>query len=96
MNPPRVDFYQRHGWRGARALSRLVVEARNAGLLLILDAKRADVGEPVMGTSPRGGTSQRERRGKSRAQADRKADENDHLADDHASDRLPIAAESNL
>jgi orotidine-5'-phosphate decarboxylase len=41
---PQSAFYERHGWRGARALSRLVLEARSAGLLVILDAKRGDVG----------------------------------------------------
>lgn len=41
---PQSAFYERHGWRGMRALSRLVAEARRAGLLVILDAKRGDVG----------------------------------------------------
>lgn len=41
---PQSAFYERHGWRGARALQRLAVEARQAGLLVILDAKRGDVG----------------------------------------------------
>lgn len=37
-------FFERHGWKGVRALSRLVAAAREAGLLVILDAKRGDVG----------------------------------------------------
>ena len=37
-------FYERHGWRGFRTLQRLIAEARSAGLLVILDAKRGDVG----------------------------------------------------
>jgi orotidine-5'-phosphate decarboxylase len=41
---PQSAFYERHGWQGFRTLSRLVAEARNAGLLVILDAKRGDVG----------------------------------------------------
>lgn len=41
---PQSAFYERHGWRGIRALSRLVDDARGAGLLVILDAKRGDVG----------------------------------------------------
>ena len=41
---PQSAFYERHGWRGIRALSRLVAEARSAGLLVILDIKRGDVG----------------------------------------------------
>jgi orotidine-5'-phosphate decarboxylase len=41
---PQSAFYERHGWRGIRTLGRLVADARQAGLLVILDAKRGDVG----------------------------------------------------
>lgn len=41
---PQSAFYERHGWQGVRALSRLVAEARDAGLLVIVDAKRGDIG----------------------------------------------------
>ncbi len=41
---PQAAFYERHGWRGFRTLQRLVTEARAAGLLVIVDAKRGDVG----------------------------------------------------
>lgn len=41
---PQAAFYERHGWRGIRALARLIEEARAAGLLVVLDAKRGDVG----------------------------------------------------
>ena len=41
---PQSAFYERHGWAGVRALARLVVECRDAGLLVLLDAKRGDVG----------------------------------------------------
>ena len=41
---PQAAFYERHGWRGVRTLARLIDEARGAGLLVILDAKRGDVG----------------------------------------------------
>ena len=41
---PQAAFYERQGWRGIRSLSRLVADARSAGLLVILDAKRGDVG----------------------------------------------------
>lgn len=41
---PQAAFYERHGWRGVRALTRLIDEARSAGLLVVLDAKRGDVG----------------------------------------------------
>jgi orotidine-5'-phosphate decarboxylase len=37
-------FYERQGWRGFRTLQRLIAEARSAGLLVIVDAKRGDVG----------------------------------------------------
>jgi orotidine-5'-phosphate decarboxylase len=41
---PQSAFYERHGWRGIRTLQRLMAEARSAGLLVILDVKRGDVG----------------------------------------------------
>jgi orotidine-5'-phosphate decarboxylase len=41
---PQAAFYERHGWRGVRALTRLIDEARRTGLLVVLDAKRGDVG----------------------------------------------------
>ncbi len=44
MVKPQSAFYERHGWRGVRTLQRLVASAREAGLLVILDIKRGDVG----------------------------------------------------
>ncbi len=41
---PQSAFYERHGWRGIRALTRLAASARQAGILVILDVKRGDVG----------------------------------------------------
>jgi orotidine-5'-phosphate decarboxylase len=41
---PQSAFYERHGWRGVRALTRLTETARAQGLLVILDVKRGDVG----------------------------------------------------
>lgn len=41
---PQAAFYERHGWRGIRSLTRLIDEGRSAGLLIVLDAKRGDVG----------------------------------------------------
>jgi orotidine-5'-phosphate decarboxylase len=41
---PQSAFYERHGWRGIRALTRLAQAARSAGILVILDVKRGDVG----------------------------------------------------
>ncbi len=41
---PQSAFFERHGWRGVRTLQRLTEDARDAGLLVILDVKRGDVG----------------------------------------------------
>jgi orotidine-5'-phosphate decarboxylase len=41
---PQSAFFERHGWRGIRTLQRLTGSAREAGLLVILDIKRGDVG----------------------------------------------------
>jgi orotidine-5'-phosphate decarboxylase len=46
---PQAAFFERHGWRGIRTLSRLLDEARSAGLLVVLDAKRGDVGSTNVG-----------------------------------------------
>ena len=40
----QAAFYERHGWQGFRTLQRLIGEAQSAGLLVIVDAKRGDVG----------------------------------------------------
>jgi orotidine-5'-phosphate decarboxylase len=44
---PQAAFYERHGWRGIRSLSRLVGSARDAGVIVVLDAKRGDVGSTM-------------------------------------------------
>jgi orotidine-5'-phosphate decarboxylase len=41
---PQSAFFERHGWRGIRTLARLIADARRAGLLVVLDVKRGDVG----------------------------------------------------
>jgi orotidine-5'-phosphate decarboxylase len=41
---PQTAFYERHGWQGMRCLARLVDACRSAGVLVLLDAKRGDVG----------------------------------------------------
>jgi orotidine 5'-phosphate decarboxylase subfamily 2 len=41
---PQSAFYERHGWRGVKSLTRLVDSCRSAGVLVLLDAKRGDVG----------------------------------------------------
>jgi len=40
---PQIAFFEQLGWRGLRALERLVARARERGLLVILDAKRGDL-----------------------------------------------------
>lgn len=40
----QAAFYERHGWQGIQTLQRLIGEAQSAGLLVIVDAKRGDVG----------------------------------------------------
>jgi orotidine-5'-phosphate decarboxylase len=44
---PQAAFYERHGWHGWRSLTRLVESAREAGLIVLLDAKRGDVGSTM-------------------------------------------------
>ncbi|HWO10308.1 MAG TPA: orotidine-5'-phosphate decarboxylase [Polyangiaceae bacterium] len=41
---PQVAFFEQLGWRGVRALERIVAHARDRGLLVLLDAKRGDIG----------------------------------------------------
>lgn len=41
---PQIAFFERLGWRGIAALDRLVARARAHGLLVLLDAKRGDIG----------------------------------------------------
>lgn len=44
---PQVAFFERHGAAGFRALEEVLAAARAAGLLVIADAKRGDVGSTV-------------------------------------------------
>ena len=44
---PQVAFYERHGAAGYAALERVLAEARDAGLLVIADVKRGDIGTSV-------------------------------------------------
>ena len=44
---PQVAFYERHGSAGYAALEEVMVTARSAGLLVIADVKRGDVGTSV-------------------------------------------------
>lgn len=40
---PQAAFFERHGAAGMAELERLVADARNAGLVVIIDAKRGDI-----------------------------------------------------
>ena len=44
---PQVAFYERHGSAGYAALEEVLAAARAAGLLVIADAKRGDIGTSV-------------------------------------------------
>jgi orotidine-5'-phosphate decarboxylase len=44
---PQIAFYERHGSAGYAALERVLAEARDAGLLVIADVKRGDIGSTV-------------------------------------------------
>jgi orotidine-5'-phosphate decarboxylase len=44
---PQVAFFERHGATGFAALEGLIAEAHGAGLLVIADAKRGDVGSTM-------------------------------------------------
>lgn len=46
---PQVAFFERLGWRGMRELDRLVRHARARDLLVLLDAKRGDIGSTAEG-----------------------------------------------
>jgi len=46
---PNAAFFERHGSRGVAALERVVASAREAGLLVIMDAKRGDIGSTMEG-----------------------------------------------
>jgi orotidine-5'-phosphate decarboxylase len=46
---PQIAFFEQLGWRGMRALEVLCQRAREAGLLVLLDAKRGDIGSTAEG-----------------------------------------------
>jgi orotidine-5'-phosphate decarboxylase len=41
---PQIAFFEQLGWRGIRALERIVARARQRSLLVVLDVKRGDIG----------------------------------------------------
>lgn len=46
---PQVGLFERHGWQGMRALSRVCAAAHEAGLIVLADAKRGDIGSTAEG-----------------------------------------------
>lgn len=46
---PQIAFFEQLGWRGLRALERLGARARAQGLLVLVDAKRGDIGSTAEG-----------------------------------------------
>jgi orotidine-5'-phosphate decarboxylase len=46
---PQIAFFERLGWRGMRALDGVVAAARERDLLVLLDAKRSDIGSTARG-----------------------------------------------
>lgn len=44
---PQSAFFERHGSRGVAVLERVVADARAAGALVLMDAKRGDIGSTV-------------------------------------------------
>ena len=44
---PQMAFFERHGSRGLAVLEQVVVEARAAGTLVVLDGKRGDIGSTM-------------------------------------------------
>ena len=46
---PQIAFFERLGWRGLQVLDGLCARARAAGLQVLLDAKRGDIGSTAEG-----------------------------------------------
>jgi orotidine-5'-phosphate decarboxylase len=46
---PQSAFFEALGWRGVKVLGEVVDAAREAGLLVVLDAKRGDIGSSAAG-----------------------------------------------
>lgn len=46
---PQVAFFEQYGPAGLSALSEILVEAKSAGLVVIADAKRGDIGSSMTG-----------------------------------------------
>ncbi|MDJ0921114.1 MAG: orotidine-5'-phosphate decarboxylase [Henriciella sp.] len=46
---PQAGLFERHGWQGMRALAYVCDAARAAGLVVLMDAKRGDIGSTAEG-----------------------------------------------
>lgn len=46
---PQSALFERHGWQGVRALARVCDAAKEAGLIVLMDAKRGDIGSTAEG-----------------------------------------------
>lgn len=46
---PQIAFFEQLGWRGMRACERVIHHARRASLLVVVDAKRGDIGSTAAG-----------------------------------------------
>ncbi len=46
---PQSAFFEQLGWRGVQVLEKVVARARERGLLVLLDAKRGDIGSTAAG-----------------------------------------------
>lgn len=46
---PQAGLFERHGWQGMRALAKVCAAAKDHGLLVLLDAKRGDIGSTAEG-----------------------------------------------
>jgi orotidine-5'-phosphate decarboxylase len=46
---PQIAFFEQLGWRGIQVLDSICARARAAGLLVLLDAKRGDIGSTAEG-----------------------------------------------
>ncbi len=46
---PQAGLFERHGWQGMRALAQVCAAAKDHGLIVLMDAKRGDIGSTAEG-----------------------------------------------
>ncbi|MEM8615705.1 MAG: orotidine-5'-phosphate decarboxylase [Pseudomonadota bacterium] len=46
---PQAGLFERHGWQGMKALAEVSAHAKEQGLLVLMDAKRGDIGSTAEG-----------------------------------------------